>query len=76
MAQLANDMVQRNLQIFERYQPAEGLGFDCVNSVTIKKSEMKSKAVEDVTKTVLKFSRGVGVAGEVVIGESTWYFLQ
>jgi len=68
MAQLANDMVQRNLQIFERYQPAEGLGFDRVNSVTIKKPEMKSKVVEDFTKTVLKFSRGVGVAGEVVIG--------
>ena len=46
MAQLANDMVQRNLQIFERYQPAEGLGFDRVNSVTIKKPETKSKAVE------------------------------
>ena len=68
MAQLTNDMVLRNLQIFERYQPAEGLGFDRVNSVTIKKPEMKSKVVEDVTKTVLKFSRGVGVAGEVVIG--------
>ena len=68
MSQLTNDMVLRNLQIFERYQPAEGLGFDRVNSVTIKKPEMKSKVVEDVTKTVLKFSRGVGVAGEVVIG--------
>ena len=68
MAQLTNDMVLRNLQIFERYQPAEGLGFDRVNSVTIKKPEMKSKVVEDVTKTVLKFSRGVGLAGEVVIG--------
>lgn len=71
MAQLASDMVQRNLQVFERYQPAEGLGFDRVNSVTIKKPEMKSKTVEDVTKTVLKFSKGVGAAGEVVIGEST-----
>ena len=46
MVQLANDMVQRNLQIFESYQPAEGLGFDRVNSVTIKKPETKSKAVE------------------------------
>ena len=46
IAQLVNDMVQRNLQIFERYQPAEGLGFDRVNSVTIKKPERKSKAVE------------------------------
>ena len=46
IAQLVNDMVQRNLQIFERYQPGEGLGFDRVNSVTIKKPETKSKAVE------------------------------
>ena len=68
MAQLANDTVQCNLQIFERYQPGEGLGFDRVNSVTIKKPETKSKAVEDVTNTVLKFSRGVGVARDVVIG--------
>ena len=43
LAQLANGMVQRNLQIFERYQPAEGLGFDRVNSVAIKKPEMNQR---------------------------------